>query len=335
LDELDTIESLDDALRLTAPNCAALDSLRGEQFGSHPRDALELWFRGQSSAEWSLKPSLDRQIERRALPPEIEYTIYVDFRRSEALTRGFKVSCMLDVLCLMQHYGIPTRTLDWSTNVAVGLYFVVQDCPEAQRDGALYVLNPSRLNRESTGISVIHVPESGPVEARGWMVSEPTLPSLMNYLSDNRPSYKAEIEEAFNGNSPAREAYMQQCRLPVAVVPDMITGRMKAQDAMLVIHGGTRRSVGDGGFGRPILLDEVNNGIKRHPCLAKFLVPSAAKERIRGELMRIGIHRARLFPELENQAFHLWEQAVDRHKVLQNRERNKPGIPGVTEFSGF
>jgi hypothetical protein len=335
VDVLGTIESLDDALRLTAPNCAALDSLRGEHFGSHPRDARELWFRGQSSAKWSLKPSLDRQIEADALPPEIEHTIYVDFRRSEALTRAFKISSILDVLCLMQHYGIPTRTLDWSTNVGVGLYFAVQDCLETQvGDGALYVLNPRRLNWESTGVSVIHLPESGPVEARGWMISDPTLPSVMHYFSDHRPSYKAEIEEGFNRNSPTRDAYMEQCRLPVAVAPDMITDRMRAQDAMLVIHGGTHKTI-EGGFGRPILLDEVNSGMGKYPCLAKLLVPGTAKDHIWGELMRIGIHRARLFPELEHQALHLWEQAVDSHKVLETRERNKPRIPGITEFTGF
>jgi hypothetical protein len=44
--------------------------------------------------------------------------------------------------------------------------------------------------------------------------------------------------------------------------------------------------------------------------------------------MRIGIHPARLFPELEHQALHVLEQAVDRHWALQNRERNKPRIQG-------
>ena len=48
--------------------------------------------------------------------------------------------------------------------------------------------------------------------------------------------------------------------------------------------------------------------------------------------MRIGIHHARLFPELEHQALDLLEQAVDRHWGLQNREWNKPRIQDRHRF---
>ncbi len=45
----------------------------------------------------------------------------------------------LDWLALMQHYGLPTRLLDWSTNMLVGLYFAVNK--DEDIDGSLYVLD--------------------------------------------------------------------------------------------------------------------------------------------------------------------------------------------------
>ena len=52
-----------------------------------------------------------------------------------------------DWLFLMQHYGVPTRLLDWSESPLVGLYFAVEDEKELDNDAALWALKPSELNK--------------------------------------------------------------------------------------------------------------------------------------------------------------------------------------------
>jgi hypothetical protein len=52
---------------------------------------------------------------------------------------------------LAQHYGLPTRLLDWTRNPLVALYFVVSDERSIGRDGCLWALSPTLLNDEQTG----------------------------------------------------------------------------------------------------------------------------------------------------------------------------------------
>jgi len=44
----------------------------------------------------------------------------------------------------MQHYGAPTRLLDWSTDINVALYFAV--CDRLDTDGALFCFDDGHLN---------------------------------------------------------------------------------------------------------------------------------------------------------------------------------------------
>lgn len=98
-----------------------------------------VFFRGHSDASWFLLPGLSRRKTR----PNIEAIMYYDF-----VTRAGDLLPVDDSgwihLFAMQHHGIPTRLLDWTTTFGVALYFAVR---EGTGDAAVWVLDPFILNR--------------------------------------------------------------------------------------------------------------------------------------------------------------------------------------------
>ena len=50
----------------------------------------------------------------------------------------------------MQHYGLPTRLLDWTESALLGLYFAVRENHRGT-DAGVWVLNPWWLNHRSLG----------------------------------------------------------------------------------------------------------------------------------------------------------------------------------------
>ncbi|MCG9755894.1 FRG domain-containing protein [Shewanella insulae] len=104
-----------------------------------------VWYRGQADIDWELLSSYDRLKE-----PPTETTLVNKFRQNASFLMDKKSpSNDFEWLFMMQHYGVPTRLLDWTENPLISLYFAVNG--EESADGILWILSPHSLNSNTNG----------------------------------------------------------------------------------------------------------------------------------------------------------------------------------------
>lgn len=133
-------------------------------------------FRGQASSDWRLEPSFDRYFK--ALDKTERLETYREllgiFKKEcegmdvpqEVLTNDYKLAA------LGQHYGLPTRLLDWTDSPYVAAFFAFNDAVSflIGKNGyvAVWALNTrlESLWSNEIGVEIIEVPHIGNIRLR-------------------------------------------------------------------------------------------------------------------------------------------------------------------------
>lgn len=106
-----------------------------------------VWFRGHETSDYKLSPS----IYRLPFKSQYEENFYIKFR-SRALPYIKNITQPNDYfswLFLMQHHGVPTRLLDWSSSSLIALAFaILYRDKKYNNDAIVWCLNPLKLNEE-------------------------------------------------------------------------------------------------------------------------------------------------------------------------------------------
>jgi hypothetical protein len=195
----------------------------------------------------------------------------------------------------MQHYCVPTRLLDWTETLAVGVYFALHQFDTI------------------AGLPVTFDPADPP---RIWLLN----PYELNVRNWDEWEARDLFEPKNLGWDPQEEEYWGYSDLlleggmdwdnPIAVYPRQRTNRMQAQRGWFTIHGDE--------FVRLDLMED-QKGFLRHVD-----IPLEAEPVAREYLKTAGIELFTLFPDLPNLAVHLSRQRNEAREEFLHGLYSRP-----------
>ena len=132
--------------------------------------SINPWFRGHSEREYCLQPTLYREANR--VIKECEKEILRDFKlKSRPFINEYNAKSDIEYMMLMQHYGLPTRLLDWSESYLVALFFAVCNYKNT-KDASVWVLNPWELNSDRSSVNSRSILQPNDKDLINWLLDE-------------------------------------------------------------------------------------------------------------------------------------------------------------------
>ena len=247
----ESAESIEDFLGIAS-------KLRDDWFGRSDMAILP-WFRGHKSADWQLVPKFYRE---GPYGFETECEIREEFINHAPALSDIKVSNEWEWYFLMQHYGAPTRLLDWTDGALFGLYFAVRKNME-MCDAAVWVLDPWWLNDRVFGAGYDQV------------------------ICPGDPAYEGARWREHKWLPPRTKPRAKLPKAPIAVFPGHFDKRVGAQRSSFTVHGADR----DG------LLSVAR--APRRPHLVKIIIPARSARQMKRALDTCGIDETTVFPNLD------------------------------------
>ncbi len=228
-----------------------------------------LWFRGHADVGWKLLPGLMRY--ELVAPEDQESSAYYYFQvRAPQLLRWVpEDEDSWSWMVHMQHYGFPTRLLDWSERPLTALFFALYDS-EGDGDAVVWILPPElwnqRLHHQDT---IIMAP--GSIQEKTWVNG------YLHAVSVN--------EVGAPENEAAVERRRSECAAPLAMLAPQRNMRIYSQSGAFTVHGFDPRPLDE-------IADEAGFDV-----MVRLVISGDAKRRLRRHMLRNWIDETAVFPE--------------------------------------
>jgi hypothetical protein len=239
-----------------------------ESINSMPNSFL---YRGQADASWKLQSALERTIgddwtAEKAQKFE-EFSLKHFCSKFHLYDReNMQPESKLAWLSVMQHYGVPTRLLDFTESAYVALYFALEAYnPQTKRDLALYAIDYSAILEKS----ILHIQ------------------SKDTAFRESRATLSDKQDEVF-------ELIVDRFSYDIAWIaePKIVNARLDRQAGSFILSGN-----------RGMRIEEVLASPIYAECpMSKFVIPATLYEGIFALLRKMNITSKSLYGDLDGLA---------------------------------
>jgi hypothetical protein len=262
-------------------------------------------FRGHTSSEWGLTSSLERSVRKstnfltKGLLRNTEHWMLYEFQRRFPI---YATSCpsrdsIFDWLAIMQHFGCPTRLLDFSESPYVAAYFSIAMACE---DSAIWCIDNNCLSAGAHALLGLgYDPRSTLKDKRNLVHLHYANANLL--VDDETESIPAVL--SVEPSHPFERAIRQQC---VLLHPTVFNGNWSFYDQLMrTLSEGVKLADAEELSDEVVELDSLS-GIENAP-LIKIILPLDLHYDLRILLQQTNTTAEVLFPGIEGLARSLWE----------------------------
>ena len=241
----------------------AIEQLKDYYISKGPRGPF--LYRGLSKDSYKLLPGLFR----RKLTDRDEKRILYSFIQESSSILRLPTDELMRWAEYAQHYGVPTRFLDWTSNPLVALYFSCKSSCEST--GRVWLLHMGNFNNKTHDLDVY----------------------------DGDKTIKTLIEETLTGQD--------SFSYPIQYTPYYVDPRMSAQSSFFMVWGSKHEALEEMFNSEEYFMTLRNKDGELYEYLVNrpkqfllyFSIPADCKYTLLQELDTVGINEKSLFPGLD------------------------------------
>ncbi|TOP85462.1 hypothetical protein CGH08_15785 [Vibrio parahaemolyticus] len=242
----------------TIPDYLSLVLSISAEWGSRHGD---IWYRGIAREDMELLPG----VKWRNISASNEESLISGFLINGKSLFKEDVNCQWQLYSMMQHYGLPTRLLDWSKSPLIAAYFALE--AENDVDRVVWVMDPFTLNEINMDRREVFVPYKDLKEETNV---DPYLPKVLR-------------QDSATNTQP----------FPIAIEPPYTNRRILAQQGCFTVHG-TKSE--------PVNVQFERNNSDR---IRKIKFCKSAVATLRSELTLLGVTIDSIYQDLNSLSSHL------------------------------